>query len=133
MREWHIPLVMVTRYVPGVECDYVGNDNRLGLILATRHLLELGHRRLAFIGYNKRTTTGRDRFAGFRSALKEAGVTLARARGRVRRESTGRLRWVRRLSERRARRRRWSAHDLLAYGVMLGCAISGWRPGASAP
>jgi LacI family transcriptional regulator len=77
LMEWHIPLVLVTRYVPGVECDYVGNDNRLGSILATRHLLELGHRRLAFVGYNRRTTTGRDRFAGFRSALKEAGVPQA--------------------------------------------------------
>jgi LacI family transcriptional regulator len=77
IREWHIPLVMVTRYVPGVECDYVGNDNRLGSVLATRHLLDLGHRRIGFVGYNARTTTGRDRFAGFRAALKDADVQLA--------------------------------------------------------
>ncbi len=74
---WHIPLVMVTRYVPGVFCDYVGNDNRLGSVLATRHLLDLGHRRIAFIGYNRRTSTGRDRFAGYRAALAGAGVALA--------------------------------------------------------
>jgi len=77
LREWHIPVVMVSRYVPGVDVDYVGNDNRLGSVLATRHLLDLGHRRVAFIGLNRRTTTGRDRFAGFRSALKEAHIALS--------------------------------------------------------
>jgi len=77
VRAWHVPLVMVTRYVAGVRCDYVGNDNRLGSVLATRHLLDLGHRRIAFVGHNRGTSTGRDRFAGYRSALTGAGVALA--------------------------------------------------------
>jgi LacI family transcriptional regulator len=74
VREWHIPIVMVSRYVPQVDADYVGSDNRLGSVLATRHLLDLGHRRIAFVGLNRRTTTARDRFAGFRAALAEVRV-----------------------------------------------------------
>lgn len=76
LREWKIPVVMVSRYVPRVDADYVGSDNRLSSVLATRHLLDLGHRRIAFVGLNRRTTTARDRFAGFRAALAEAGVAL---------------------------------------------------------
>ena len=131
VREWHIPLVMVTRYVPGVECDYVGNDNRLGLILATRHLLELGHRRIAFIGYNKRTTTGRDRFAGFRSALKEAGVTLAPELvvecGASRQAGFDAVRRL--FGTKRPPTAVVCFNDLLAYGVMLGLRHLGVEAG----
>ncbi len=74
--EWKIPLVQVTRYVEGVETDYVGNDNRLGTMLATQHLLELGHKKIAFIGRNTLTSTGQDRFAGFQKAMKSAGLSV---------------------------------------------------------
>ena len=68
--EWGLPIVQVSRYVAGVDTDYVGNDNRLATELATRHLLSLGHQRIAYIGLNRLTSTGRDRYAGFRAALK---------------------------------------------------------------
>ena len=74
--QWNIPLVQVTRYVMGVETDYVGNDNRLGTILATQHLLELGHKRVAYIGRNSLTSTGHDRFEGFRNAMQSAGLQV---------------------------------------------------------
>jgi LacI family transcriptional regulator len=68
-----MPVVQVTRYVPGSATDYLSNDNRLGSQLATQHLLALGHKRIGYIGLNRLSTTGWDRFAGFRAALKEAG------------------------------------------------------------
>lgn len=122
LREWHIPLVMASRYVPGAECDYVGSDNRLGSVLATRHLLELGHRRIAFVGFNGRTTTGRDRFAGFRSALKKAGVALAPELvvecGAVRRAGYEAIRKL--YGAIRPPTAVVCFNDLLAFGVMLG-------------
>jgi LacI family transcriptional regulator len=69
VQQWRIPVVQVSRYVPGVKTDYVGNDNRMATRLATKHLLSLGHKRLAYIGLNKATSTGRDRFAGYRAAM----------------------------------------------------------------
>ena len=121
IREWHIPLVMVTRYVPGVECDYVGNDNRLGSVLATRHLLDLGHRRIGFVGYNSATTTGRDRFAGFRAALKDADVPLASELviecGASRQAGFDA---IRRLFAGAPPTAVVCLNDLLAFGVMLG-------------
>lgn len=74
--EWRVPVVQVTRYIPGVETDYVGNDNRLTAELATRHLLSLGHERIAYVGLNRLTSTGRDRYAGFCKAMKAAGLAV---------------------------------------------------------
>src|SRR3546814_14272752 len=65
---------LVTRYVEGVESDYVGNDNRLASMLATQHLLELGHEKIAYLGRNRLTSTGRDRFEGFMAAMKKADL-----------------------------------------------------------
>src|SRR5215813_1458466 len=50
LRQVGLPFVLFTRYVDGVEADYVGADNRRGAELATEHLITLGHRRIAFVG-----------------------------------------------------------------------------------
>lgn len=71
--EWGVPVVQITRYVSGIETDYVGNDNRLAARIAAEHLLGLGHRRIAYIGLNRLTSTGKDRYDGFCQAMKAAG------------------------------------------------------------
>lgn len=74
--EWRLPLVMATRYIKGLKTDYVGNDNRLGSRLVTRHLLSLGHKRIGYIGHNRLSTTGQDRFSAFRETLQADSVDL---------------------------------------------------------
>lgn len=54
----------------------VSVDNELGACLATRHLLELGHRRIAFLSGAITTVSRRRRYAGYRRALAEVGVPL---------------------------------------------------------
>ncbi|WP_282700169.1 LacI family DNA-binding transcriptional regulator [Streptomyces sp. CC219B] len=49
-------------------------DNAMGAELATRHLLELGHRRLAFISGSVHSVNRRERLRGFHTALEEAGI-----------------------------------------------------------
>lgn len=73
---WGIPVVQVTRYIPGVHADYVGNDNRAALEMATDHLLGLGHENVAYVGLTKATSTGRERVAGFRNAMRRGGALL---------------------------------------------------------
>ena len=51
-------------------------DDRLGAHLATRHLLDLGHRRIGLVGGPSYASTARDREAGYRDALTEAGVPV---------------------------------------------------------
>ena len=51
-------------------------DRELGAFLATEHLIEQGHRRIAFIGGLQTTVPMRKRFEGYKKALKKYGVEL---------------------------------------------------------
>lgn len=70
----NMPVVMIDRDVPNVEVDAVLTDNQLGGWLATRHLLELGHTRIACIAGPSSITPSAERIIGYRKALEEAGV-----------------------------------------------------------
>jgi DNA-binding LacI/PurR family transcriptional regulator len=64
------PVVLVDRYFPSIATDYVVVDNFDGGYQATRHLIELGHKRIGFLTPGSLETTSiRDRFAGYRQAL----------------------------------------------------------------
>lgn len=69
-----IPTVLVDRAVAGFAADIVRGDSIGGAHLLTRHLLVLGHRHVALINGHLDTSVARDREAGFRKALAEAGV-----------------------------------------------------------
>lgn len=68
-----IPFVFVDRYLPEFNVDRVTSDNVQGGYLATRHLLELGHRRIGVISARKATTCT-ERLRGYQQALEEFGV-----------------------------------------------------------
>ena len=69
-----VPLVLVDRSLDGVSADQLRVDHEQGAYLATRHLLELGHRRIACIGGPASTQVAQLRAAGYRRALDEAGI-----------------------------------------------------------
>ncbi|MBE3583516.1 MAG: LacI family DNA-binding transcriptional regulator [Limnochordaceae bacterium] len=75
LAEQPIPIVFVEPQVVGLGFDCVRVDNRDGERQAVRHLLELGHRRIAFISGPKDSRESRERLAGYREALLTAGVT----------------------------------------------------------
>jgi LacI family transcriptional regulator len=54
----------------------VDSDNFNGAMLATNHLLGLGHRRIGFVGGRPDLESARLRDAGFRKAMAEAGVSV---------------------------------------------------------
>jgi DNA-binding LacI/PurR family transcriptional regulator len=54
----------------------VGSNNWNGGLLATRHLIGLGHRRIAAISGPEDVLCSRARIAGFRSAHDEAGIPI---------------------------------------------------------
>jgi LacI family transcriptional regulator len=70
----NMPVVMIDRNVPNVEVDAVLTDNQLGGYLATRHLLELGHKHIACIAGPSSITPSAERIIGYRRALEEAGL-----------------------------------------------------------
>ena len=71
-----VPFVLVDRYFPDLDCDYVVADNMGGGYRATEHLIILGHTRIGFVYSSKGsllTTSVRDRWEGYRRALREYG------------------------------------------------------------
>lgn len=74
--EQNYPLVLVDRYIRGLYADHVTSDNFGGGLMATQHLLSLGHRRIAFLSWIEKVTTMEHRRAGYRQALQEAEVAF---------------------------------------------------------
>jgi len=70
------PFVIVDNYVPGINAPFVGTDFEEGGYIATKHLLESGHKNIAFILGQKELPSTSERLAGYAKALKEAGVPL---------------------------------------------------------
>ena len=54
---------------------WVGADNTTGAYKAVRHLINLGHRRIAHIQGPKEYLVSHDRYNGYLHALQEAGIT----------------------------------------------------------
>jgi LacI family transcriptional regulator len=52
----------------------IGSDHFTGGLQATRHLLDLGHRRIAFVGGDPTNPGLRARYGGYREALEQAGL-----------------------------------------------------------
>ncbi|MDI6784461.1 MAG: LacI family DNA-binding transcriptional regulator [bacterium] len=74
------PVVYIGALVHGVKGLFVGvNDENIGYI-ATKHLLQLGHRELAHLAGNPQVLQSLHRLQGFRKALLEFGISSARKR-----------------------------------------------------
>ena len=69
-----MPMVVVGRTLKGPRLFGLDFDNRSGGLLATRHLVECGHTRIAFIAGDPAHQDALDRHAGYRAALDEAGL-----------------------------------------------------------
>ena len=71
----NMPVVMIDRDLPNVEVDAVLTDHQLGGRLATQHLIQLGHKRIACIAGPSSITPSAERLTGYRKALEEAGLS----------------------------------------------------------
>ena len=70
-----VPYVLVARSALHVDADFVGSDDMEVGRLATNHLLERGHRQIAFLN-SKQSSSAKDRFEGYRLALEEHGLAV---------------------------------------------------------
>jgi DNA-binding LacI/PurR family transcriptional regulator len=131
LRQARIPCVLVDGAHPALPHLIV--DDVAGGELATRHLLELGHRSIAFIGdkpYDPyRPGSTRDRTAGYAQALLDAGIPLrheyiragTQSREQARETTLSLLRLVERPTA------IFAASDLQALGVLEAAAEQGLR------
>lgn len=72
-----LPIVLVDRHLVGYDFDAVLPDNVGGAFAVVSHLIELGHRRIAFVATdNLATTSVAERLQGYQQALLAAGIDL---------------------------------------------------------
>jgi len=73
------PFALIDRPLPHLRASFIGTDDCMGGKLATEHLIELGRKRLAYIG-SPDVGPAADRFRGFRMALREHDLELREER-----------------------------------------------------
>lgn len=123
-----VPLVLVDGEVPGAAASSVSVDDVEGGLLAVRHLLEQGRRRIAFVGGPRSIRQVADRLEGARRALAavpEATLEIVELDALT-------VLQGRRAGEEFAHRAAaerpdavFCANDLLAVGVLQGAGILG--------
>ena len=76
--ELSVPIVLLNNQHPGAFVHAVTIDNVDGAFHATRHLLELGHTRLAYIGDRFGLQSDAERLSGYKKALQLAGLPVSK-------------------------------------------------------
>ncbi|HOQ99280.1 MAG TPA: LacI family DNA-binding transcriptional regulator [Anaerolineae bacterium] len=74
VRRESLPCALLARQQGPPDMCAVGWDNQSGMCEATRYLIDLGHRHIAFLGGDLDYDYTELRIAGYRAALKEAGI-----------------------------------------------------------
>jgi LacI family transcriptional regulator len=71
-----LPIVLVNRTFEDGSISACTVDDRKGSEIAVRHMIELGHERLGYVGGPQNVSTGHRRFLGFAAAIEAAGLAL---------------------------------------------------------
>jgi len=71
-----IPLVLVESSLPDVKANCIWVDNVHGGYIATKHLIQLGHTRIAHLTGNLKYQVLFDRLEGYQKALSESDIPL---------------------------------------------------------
>jgi DNA-binding LacI/PurR family transcriptional regulator len=71
-----IPVSLIGRDFRHPQADLVAADNLKGGYEATKHLIDLGHKRIGFIGVSLTKSLGLRRFQGYQEALDEHGLPI---------------------------------------------------------
>jgi DNA-binding LacI/PurR family transcriptional regulator len=69
LQDSEIPCIAIDIPLQGKRCTYVESDNYSGAYRATQYLLQLGHKKIAFIGGDTISKTSYDRMRGYQDAL----------------------------------------------------------------
>ncbi len=83
LQTYGLPTAVVNNDGASASPYLVFNDDLYGIRLLTRHLIELGHRRIAFLGNALGGRTTREREQGFREEMQAAGLPVDEASVRL--------------------------------------------------
>lgn len=76
LSQYEKPVILLDRVVPHHDSVYVITDNEVGGYLATKHLLELGHRKIGCITGPLGAQSSKQRYYGYLKALIEYNVAF---------------------------------------------------------
>ncbi|MGI6644609.1 MAG: LacI family DNA-binding transcriptional regulator [Bacilli bacterium] len=75
IEQLHMPLIFIDVYASEFKKHLnIRSNDRLGTYLATKHLIELGHKKIGFVGSESRSQLDNERYLGYVEALEEAGI-----------------------------------------------------------
>jgi LacI family transcriptional regulator len=131
LKQWNIPVVLISKEPANSNYDYVGIDNVLGGKMAVDYLIQKGHRRIAFLGGLSEASPRLDRLRGYQQALQQAGLqydsSLVITSAATRQGGREALRQV--LNQPNPPSAVFCYNDVVAFGVMLGLKEAGLTPG----
>ena len=76
LAEHNMPIVLVGRQIKHGMIDSISADFRSGGRMAAQHLIDLGHRRIAFVGADLKESNRVTRLQGYIDALEGAGIRV---------------------------------------------------------
>jgi LacI family transcriptional regulator len=115
---------------PDADHTWVDVDGAHGGRIATEHLLEEGHTRIAWLGWERTSRIGQDRRSGWKSAMTAAGIDVRGLGVRLTDNVDAARMAAHELMQDPAITGFVCASDTLAIGVLHACAERGLRPGA---
>ncbi len=74
LHSYGLPMAIVNNEGAGLYQYLIYNDNDFGINLVTRHLIDLGHREIAYLGNSLGGLTNQERESGFIETMKLAGL-----------------------------------------------------------
>jgi LacI family transcriptional regulator len=74
LQEQDVKIVLINRRIENLQMPFVVGDDATGIALAVKHLVDLGHTRIAHIAGPQITSTGLDRSRAFRHAVRDYGA-----------------------------------------------------------
>ena len=72
----NIPIVLVDRKIKNTKADVVVSDNYGGAYTLTKYLIEMGHKNICIVNGNLNVSTGRERFEGFKTAMRDYNINI---------------------------------------------------------
>lgn len=70
------PIILIDRFLKGLDIDYVGEDNVSAAYLLTENVIEKGYKKIGVINGPLKVSTGQDRFKGFKQAMESHGLEI---------------------------------------------------------
>ena len=114
---------------PDADHAWIDIDGAHGARLATEHLLEQGHQRVAWLGWEKSSRIGQDRRRGWETAMRSAGVDTAGLGIRLTDNVDAARMVTHDLLQDPSITALACASDTLAIGALHACAERGLEPG----